>query len=229
MEEQPLPEEPSNPEQGVTRIPTEAFQKRPEVIIVRNWKEYVGESLLIIFSVGLALILTELVNRANETRQFRELENTLRQELMHNRDEVKKQYEYHLTILQRIDSGLKFPPYASRIISNNEFHVEILAPHGLLYGDIEDAAWQVAKSRNIASRLDIPTLSLLTSIYKDQEKISKVEDEVGKIILGADSRKDENIPLTLLLIRDNYRGWATYRVPDLLDKYQIAINKLGTP
>ena len=98
---------------------------------------------------------------------------------------------------------------------------------GVLKGNIEDVAWQLARSRNIYSHLDIQMLSLLNSIYSDQQKIIKVEDEIGKVVLNADSRKPENIRLTLILIRDNYRGWATNRVPSLLERYQRAIDKLA--
>jgi len=40
--------------------------KIPEVYTLRSWKEYVGESILIIFSVLLALIVTEYINNLHE-------------------------------------------------------------------------------------------------------------------------------------------------------------------
>jgi hypothetical protein len=203
--------------------------EKPEVKLVRDWKEYLGESLLIIFSVVLALILTEQVNRANERKQIRELINQVKEELVHNKREEIRQYNYHQQVLRTIDSALANPEFANRIMNNNEFHLELIAPKGVLYVDLEDVAWQLAKSHNLSSTLDIPALTLLTSIYNDQQRIIKVEEEIGKILLGPDSRKTENLRLTLILIRDNYRGWATYRVPDLLKKYDDAIailNKL---
>ena len=39
---------------------------RPEVITVRTWKDYLGESLLIVFSVLFALLLTEIFNNIHE-------------------------------------------------------------------------------------------------------------------------------------------------------------------
>jgi len=200
---------------------------KTEIVLKRDWKEYIGESLLIIFSVVLALILTEWVNRANEHKQIRMLIQNVREELVHNESEAKKQYDYHLTVLQKIDSALTHPAFAAQIVTNNEIHLELIIDKGVLYGNIEDVAWQLAKNRNIYSHLDIHTLSMLTSIYDDQQKIIKVEDEIGKVILNPDSRKPENIRVTLLLIRDNYRGWSTYRVPGLLKRYDEAIELLG--
>ena len=198
----------------------------PEVITIRNWKEYLGESLLIIFSVGLALILTEWINKANEQKQINELIHNVREELIHNKNEVQKQYAYHLTIVKAIDSALTHSDFAGQVIHNNEVYLDRIAPHGLLYGDLEDVAWQLAKGHNMGTSLDIPTITLLTSIYNDQQRIIKVEEEIGKLLLSADSRKPENLRLTLLLIRDNFLGWATNRVPDLLTKYQKAIDEL---
>src|SRR4029079_6576422 len=97
-----------------------------------------------------------------------------------------------------IDSALTHPEFASQVMNNNEFHLELIAPKGILYGDLEDGAWQLAKNQTLSPALDIPTLTLLTSIYNDQQRIIKVEDEIGKLLLGPDSRKAENLRLTLI-------------------------------
>jgi len=197
--------------------------QRSEVKLVRDWKEYLGESLLIIFSVVLALVLTEWANKSNERKQTKEIINQVKEELLHNKDEAIKQYTYHQQVLRTIDSALSHPEFANRVMNNNEFHLEVIAPEGILHGDLEDVAWQLANTHNLSSALDIRTLTLLTSIYNDQQRIIKVEDEIGRILLSPDSRKVENLRLTLILVRDNYHGWATYRVPDLLKKYNEAI------
>ncbi|TMI86289.1 MAG: hypothetical protein E6H06_21165 [Bacteroidetes bacterium] len=67
-------------------IPSQKLKKeRPEVIIIRGWKEYAGESLLIIFSVILALILTEVFNKLHEEQQTKEVLHQLREELIANK------------------------------------------------------------------------------------------------------------------------------------------------
>ena len=53
------------PEEPVSNTPTK--ETAPiKVFTIRDWKEYVGESLLIIFSVLLALALTEWFNKLHE-------------------------------------------------------------------------------------------------------------------------------------------------------------------
>jgi hypothetical protein len=206
--------------------PKSAKKHLPEVIPVRNFKEYVGESLLIIFSVILALIFTEIINRVNERKETRELLRDVRAELIHNKKVAEDQYHYHLYILKRIDSVLNHPEIAQTFIAHGEVNFDLVVPEGVLKGELLEVAWEVAKSHNIASRTDIATLTLLTSIYHDQERVIKVEDEIGKIFFDPQSRKPENIRITLILMRDSFTAWATGRAPHLLQKYQEAIDHL---
>ena len=61
---------------------TEKIKELPEVRVVRNWKDYFGESLLIVFSVILALGLTEVINNINEKRRTKEILHQLKEELI---------------------------------------------------------------------------------------------------------------------------------------------------
>lgn len=76
--------------------------------------------------------------------------------------------------------------------------------------------------------MDIQTIYMLTYIYNDQEKVAKIEDGVAKVIFSPESRKLENVRTTLILIRDNYKGWAVDRAPGLLKQYDEAIKALAT-
>ncbi|HSZ33617.1 MAG TPA: hypothetical protein VK772_09900 [Puia sp.] len=206
---------------------TSKIDERPEVIVVRNWKEYLGESLLIVFSVALAIILTEVFTKIHEDRQTREILRQLRQELISNNEAEEIQYQYHLRVLHNIDSALEDEKYRKTFIDSGNVHLTIIAPYGVMRKDLNDVAWQVAKENNIVSKLDLKTYSLLTDIYDNQQRIIKSEDEIGKVLLSYESRKPENAKITLILVRDNYHAWAVDRAPDLLEKYKKAINELN--
>ena len=207
--------------------PEKRTDDRPEVIVVRNWKEYLGESLLIVFSVALAIILTEVFTKIHEDRQTREILHQLRQELISNNDAEEIQYQYHLQVLHNIDSALLDEKYRKKFMDSGRIHLPVIAPHGVIRKDLNDVAWQVAKENNIVSKLNLKTYSLLTDIYDNQQRIVKSEDEIGKVLLSYDSRKPENAKTTLILMYDNYRAWAVDRAPALLDKYKKAIDELG--
>ncbi len=219
------PQQAIAPEQLLT--PAKKHKKHlPEVLTVRDWKEYLGESILIIFSVVLALGLTEYFTGLHEKQQTKEVVHQLREELIKNKQAEELQYAYYLSVLKNIDSALNNPAIIKKFIDNGVLNLNIIAPQGVVLTDLNDIAWQVAKQNNIVAKIDLDTYSTLTTIYSYQLKIANVEGEVGKIILSYESRKPENTRTTLLLIKDNYRGWAVDRVPKLLGLYQEAIDKL---
>ena len=166
--------------------------ERPEVIVVRNWKEYFGDSILIIFSVALAIILTEVFNKIHEKQQTREILHELRQELISNEGSEEIQYKYHMQVMKNIDSALHDDNFRRRFIDSGRIHLSVIAPQGVLRKDLNDVAWQVARQNNIFSKINLETYSLLTDIYNQQQRITKSEDEIGKVLLSFESRKPEN-------------------------------------
>lgn len=211
---------------GNDKEPKPAKQHIPEVYILRDWKEYAGESLLIIFSVLLALILTEFINNLHEKSETRNLLENVRTELSINRKLEAEQYAYHQTVLKIIDSAIGHADFQRKIVSNDEFHLKYLAPHGITYHYLSDVAWEVARAHNVSSKINFSAISLLTSIYANQKRITQVDDEIGKILLSRDSRKAENTHATLVLVRDNFIAWAVDRAPGLMKQYDEAIQLL---
>ncbi len=233
MEESVTDNIPENAPENIPEIiPEPSFStkkkdKRPEVIIVRNWKEYLGESLLIIFSVTLAIILTEVFTKMHEKQQAREVLHQLREELINNKESEDTQYHYHLQVISNIDSALRDDNFRKKFIDSGRIHLGVIAPQGVLRKDLNDVAWQVAKQNNIFSSINLETYSLLTEIYNQQQRITKSEDEIGKVLLSFESRKPGNEKATLILMHDNYYAWAVERAPRLLKMYKKAINELS--
>ena len=193
---------------------------------IRNWKEYLGESVMIIFSVLLALFVTEFINKLHERENTRSLLNNIIVELNHNKKAIQEMQVYNLQVLKKIDSALLNKDLQAQLVSNDEFHLKVIAPQGVLYRYLDNEAWTVAKNNNIMSKIDIESVSILTKIYEDQDRIGKVEDEVAGIIFDRASRDPKQVHLTLLLIRDIYHGWAVDRMPDLLSKIDKAVSKI---
>jgi hypothetical protein len=193
---------------------------------IKDWKEYLGESFLIIFSVLLALITTEYINKLHEKEKTKGLLKSIVIELNHNKKAIQEMHEYNLTVLRKIDSALVKRNLQEKIVSNDEFHLEEIAPDGVLYRYLDDEAWAIAKNNNIMSKIDIESISILTRVYDDQDRINKVEGEVAKVIFDRASRDPAQVHKTLILIRDIYHGWAVDRVPGLLTEIDSAIRKI---
>lgn len=219
MEEnvQPVPEAPKkNPRHKGT----------PEVYILRDWKEYLGESFLIIFSVILALVLTEYFNNLHDKKETKELLDNIKAELIHNKQFEREQYTYQKNALKAIDSALKTPSFQQKILTDGELHLNYIAPEGVVNRDLSSVAWEIAKGHNIMNKVNFKLVARLTDIYANQVRIDKVEEKVANVLLSWESRKPENIRTTLLLLRDNYKGWAFDRAPSLIVKYDEAIKML---
>jgi hypothetical protein len=214
-------------EDGRSHSTTMVKNKLEEVIVVRTWKGYVEESVLIIFSVVLALFLTELFQKLHENQQTREVMHQLREELISNKKAEEIQLRYHLQVLKNIDAALADPALARQFINNGSLDLKIIAPEGVLCRDLNDVAWEVAKQNNAFAELKLSTYSLLTTIYDNQQRIMKSEGEIAKVLESWESRQPENLRLTLILLRENYLGWAVDRAPELVRKYQEAIDKLS--
>ena len=204
-----------------------SHKEKPEVYILRDWKEYAGESFLIIFSVLLALFLTEYITNLHDKKETKELLNNIKEELIKNKKFEEDQYAYQKQVLKNIDSALNSKAFQQKIVSNDEFHLNYIAPEGVVNRDLSTVAWEIGKSHNIASKTNFELMSKLTDIYNNQARIDKLEEIVGGVFLSWESRKPENVHATLMLMRDNYKGWAYDRAPSLIAKYDQAIKMLN--
>lgn len=201
--------------------------KHPAVVVIRDWKEYLGECLLIVFSVILALGLTEYLTNLNEQKKQHEILHQLKEELISNESDAHKQYEYHLQVFKIIDSAKTHPSFAKKILDSGTIHYRILFPRGVLLNDLNEVAWQQAKQNDVFSKMDLQTYGLLTNVYNAQERFLNLEPELAKIFFSYESRKPDNLQVTLTLIHDAVFGWVVERTPHLLKNYQDAINKLN--
>jgi hypothetical protein len=194
---------------------------------IRDWKEYLGESLLIIFSVLLALIGTEYIDKLHDKENTKLLLKDIATELQHNKKAILEMQAYDLQVLRNIDSVLKSSNLQERLVSNGEFQLNIIAPQGVLYRYFDNEAWTVARNSNIMSKIDLESISILTKVYEDQERMTKVEEEVAKIIFDRASRDPKQVKTTLMIIRDIYHGWAVDRVHLLLSRIDEALKKIN--
>ena len=196
------------------------------VYTIRDWKEYLGESFLIIFSVLLALIFTEYFNKLHEKENTKELLKSISAELNHNQKAIQEVQVYDTQVLKKIDAALSDPQLQNALVSNNEFHLDVIAPQGAQYRTLDNEAWTIAKNNNIMSKIDFESVSTLTKVYDDQAKMNKVDDELAKIIFDRSSRDPKQVKTTLILIRDVYHAWAMDRASGLLTQIETAIKKI---
>jgi hypothetical protein len=214
---------------GQEEIPAKTAKpgiEKQQVYTIRDWKEYLGESLLIIFSVLLALLVTEYLNNLHEKDNTRNILKSIVAELNHNKTAIREMKQYNLQVLNRIDSALVNKKLQSELVLDDEFDIKKIAPEGVLYRYLDNAAWTIAKASNITSKVDVETVAMLTRLYIDQDKMMKVEEEVAKVFFDRSSRDPKQVRATLILIRDIYHAWAVDRTDGLLLQADNAIKKV---
>jgi len=216
----------NNKRKGQNKVDFSSKKDKTFVYPIRDWKEYLGESLLIIFSVLLALGMTEYINKIHERENTKSLLKNIVIELKNNKKAIQEMNEYNLHVLGKIDSALVSRDLQKKLVSNDEFHLKQIAPLGVLYRYQENDAWTVAKNNDIMSKINIESISILSRVYEEQDRISKVEEEVARVLFNRSSRDPRQVHKTLILIRDIYHAWAVDRVPGLLSTIDAAIVKI---
>jgi hypothetical protein len=116
--------------------------------------------------------------------------------------------------------------YRDQVFAGDQIHLDLLGKEGVGLKDFDHTAWEIAKSRDIISKVDLQTMSWLNNIDKQHRRIEKIEDEIAKVIFTPGSGKKENARETLILMSYAYHGWAVDRIPGLLKNYEQAIKNL---
>ena len=216
----------TQPDQPMVPVVVENNHIPAKVIIERDWKEYLGESVLIVFSVLLALILTEAINKRHENQQTKEIIRGLREELSQNEQWETEQYAYHLQVVKNIDSAIANPAFQQQFLSDGVINFEVIAPRGVLLHDLNNVAWQVARQANIISKISSAEYGLLARIYDNQDRFLNLERQIGAVVLSRESRTTADNRVTLILLRDSYKAWVIGRAPNLLHDYKSAVQML---
>lgn len=199
----------------------------PVVVVERDWKEYLGECLLIVFSVALAIGITEYLTSLHEKQKAQEILGQLREELIVNKKFAEEQYNYHLQVFKTIDSAKSNPDFAKKFLDSGTVHLSVLMPQGALLHDLNEVAWQQAKQNNVFEYIDFSTYSLLTDVYNNQERYLNLEPNLATLLISYQSRDLKNIQTTLTLIHDALFAWIVERTPRLIKQYQEAIDALS--
>ena len=212
---------------GLYSKPEHVPKDKSFVHTVRDWKEYLGESILIIFSVILALVLTEYFNSLHEKENTRNTLKNIVAELSHNRLSIQEMKKYNAGVLDKINAALANKQLQDNLVTNDEFHLDLIAPQGVLYRFLDGEGWTIAKNSNALIKVDPETLAMLYKVYENQARMMKVEDEVARIIFDRSSRDPKQVHTSLILIRDIYHAWAVDRTDDLLKQIDSTIRKVN--
>ena len=196
-----------------------------------NIKKYLGEGLLIIFSVLFALFINKTFEDY-KTRQERDIAKaSIIKELQDNQAILKNWKEKHIEIRNRITemiagkndslkSELKKYSYLNLgLFTNNESLIDAI---------LMSTAWESARTTGIISEFDYKTIQKLTQVYTMQEILAdKTLMKILDYYFNTESHDIQNIDK--ILVQFQLRFWELTGQEELLTLlYAEALGELDS-
>ncbi len=192
----------------------------------QNLAKLLLESILIIFSVLLALLLNEYRTSLREQKLKKSALENVEKEIINNLATVKEWLPYHTKVLKNIQNALKDPATQKTMLKNGEIYYWEMMPRGFVQSLIYNTAWEIMKDVNTQSNLDFEIMLKLSNLYKLQEE--GVQATIHTILNHMNSRealKTANLPETLLLLRNGFRELVSQE-EFLIHTYQNTLETL---
>ena len=182
-------------------------------------KKYIGEGLLIVFSVLFALFINKVFDDYKTNNKKTIAIESIRKELELNLSILDDWKEHHLKIRNRITEILdgrndslktellKYEYLNLGVLTNNESLIDAI---------LTSTAWESAQSTGIISEFDFETTQKLTHVYSMQEELS--QRTIAKILdyyFDANAHSMENIDQ--ILMQFQLRFWELTGQENLLE------------
>lgn len=166
-----------------------------------NFRKYLGDGLLIVFSVLFALFINKLAED-RETNQRKKIAlESIKKELQRNSKIVLGWKEDHAKISNRLQAIItgQNDSLKDALIKNDYLNLGMLTENkSLIESFLSNTSWESAKASGIVAEFDFETTQRLTAVYGLQQELG---DETIRGILdlyfSRDSHKMEELELTL--------------------------------
>lgn len=194
-----------------------------------NWKTILTESMLIVFSILLALLINQWTNNLQLKKQKNRSLSLIVQELEHNRNSLENLAPYHQRFADKLDALIQsdsFPEAFARMNGMEILRSGIMTS-GLGKPDVQSTAWNAAQLSNAINLFDDQTLYTLSSIYELQEEgVDIVWKEVGRYILSAEMLDPQRKEIALKLLSIYINELASQEL-FLKEKYEDGLKELS--
>lgn len=222
----PATTEPAGPGEpaALPELPSTTPRRR---LLERDFLVKTGvESLLIVFSVLLALFLNDAWSARREAQETRELLASLREEIRANREVVGGWLPRHEAMAERIAGFRRDPARRATLVRDGELRLERLLGESLVETMVRSTAWDTAQATGLVRNFDLPVVSLLSDIYglQRQGPVQSL-DRVAATLFDRDSHREENLDGTLVLLEMQLRELAGQERL-LLATYQRVLEEL---
>jgi type II secretory pathway pseudopilin PulG len=178
------------------------------------------ESVLIVFSVLLALGVDEWREKRQTQQRVDQALESFAREIQRNQQSVRKVLPYHER-LQRHFSKLSL----TRVQKVSDLQ-QMEGFQGFQTLELEDAAWQTATATGALADLDYETASLLSRVYASQKDFATRQSMIFTVLQPA-GLTSETLPLSIGLLA-GYSQDVTVGEQGLLRDYAAVEKRLET-
>lgn len=178
------------------------------------WLKLFFESLLIVFSVLLALALNEYLSARKEEKKTRQVLVSIREELQTNMEIIEAWQKIHQEALKNIEYHRSQPSFHDSLVQRNQFRFDLLFKGTLIPSTVRSNAWEIAKNTGLIQNFDLALANMLSDIY-DMQRIGVITtaDKLIALIYERQTHQQENVPQTLVIFEITMKelvGQETY-------------------
>jgi len=177
-----------------------------------NFKKYLGEGLLIVFSVLFALFINKTYEDAKTNRVKSNTIKQIKSELLDNQIILKDWIADHNAILENLNNLIESKSDSIQISAENKGYLPvqiILDNKSLINKPLSNSAWSSAQSIGIISEFDFETLQYISITYELQQLMmdNSIENIAERIFLKSnDIKNTKGVLIELRLRFGNLQG-----------------------
>lgn len=189
-------------------------------------KKIIRESIVIIFSVFLALFANEWRNNVKEDEQTQVILDNIKSEMKNNERVAENAMSYHRTVLDNIDSLKNSETLEKDLFNGYYFEDFKFAPKGIMRQGFNDIAWVVAKEERLATRISFQQSEALYEAYNQQSTIEETINRILHILYERSTHRAESTRENIVLM-DVLFDELVWQEEQLLRNYKRVWKVLG--
>lgn len=170
-----------------------------------NVKKYIGEGLLIVFSVLFALFINKLFDDYRTSQKKMIAKESIIKELYANQSILANWRSKHAELNNRIISVVngQEDSLKTELKKYDYFNLGVLTNNGTLINEtLTNTAWESAKAMGIITEFDFETIQKLTLVYDLQKIIvNKTTMGIFDYLFDSEANNMKNLDKTLVQLR----------------------------
>ncbi|EMR02094.1 hypothetical protein [Cesiribacter andamanensis] len=166
------------------------------------WLKLAIESLLIVFSVLLALFLNNYWASKQEAERTEVVLHSIREELRANKAIVEEWQKNHQAVLENIAYYRPRTQAYDSLVHQHQFQFGLLFTETLVPNIVRSTAWETAKTTGMVQHFDLELATALSDVY-DLQRLGPMRtiEKLTDLVNERQTHQREHVPQTLVLFQ----------------------------